>query len=149
MIVPTPSSAWPKVCLRVAQLRAGGHRVWLVKEAPLQAFSPPYRLTRLAMLDRPVDDVGLAVEAHHKRQVFISQLFAQLAQEDPACAWSIRRRGCAMKTACATPNSAAIRCTPMTITCPKSVRGLWRRSSSRCLWPASPGKPQAQTNAAK
>jgi len=69
---------------RVAQLRAAGHRVWLVKEAPLQAFSPPYRLTRLAMLDRPVDDVGLAVEAHHKRQVFISQLFAQLAQNDPA-----------------------------------------------------------------
>lgn len=69
---------------RVAQLRAAGHRVWLVKEAPLQAFSPPYRLTRLAMLDRPVDDVGLDVEAHHKRQVFISQLFAQLAQEDPA-----------------------------------------------------------------
>ncbi len=54
------------------------------EEAPLQAFSPPYRLTRLAMLDRPVDDVGLDVEAHHKRQVFISQLFAQLAQEDPA-----------------------------------------------------------------
>ncbi|MNB83082.1 O-acetyltransferase OatA [compost metagenome] len=68
---------------RVAQLRAGGHRVWLVKEAPLQAFSPPYRLTRLAMLARPVDDVGLALAEHHKRQAFISQLFAQLAQ-DPA-----------------------------------------------------------------
>lgn len=68
---------------RVAQLRAGGHRVWLVKEVPLQTFSPPYRLTRLAMLDRPVDDVGLAVAEHHKRQVFISQLFAQLAK-DPA-----------------------------------------------------------------
>ncbi|MBV7476935.1 acyltransferase family protein [Pseudomonas sp. PDM31] len=68
---------------RVMQLRAGGHRVWLVKEAPLQAFSPPYRLTRLAMLDRPVDDVGLAVGEHQKRQTFISQLFAQLAQ-DPA-----------------------------------------------------------------
>ncbi|EJM36635.1 putative acyltransferase [Pseudomonas sp. GM33] len=68
---------------RVGQLRAGGHRVWLVKEVPLQAFSPPYRLTRLAMLDRPVDDVGLALAEHHKRQAFISQLFAQLAQ-DPA-----------------------------------------------------------------
>lgn len=68
---------------RVTQLRAGGHRVWLVKEVPLQTFSPPYRLTRLAMLDRPVDDVGLAVAEHHKRQVFISQLFAQLAK-DPA-----------------------------------------------------------------
>ncbi|MBX8470652.1 acyltransferase [Pseudomonas sp. RIT778] len=68
---------------RVAQLRAGGHRVWLVKEVPLQAFSPPYRLTRLAMLDRPVDDVGLNVAEHHKRQAFISQLFADLAK-DPA-----------------------------------------------------------------
>ncbi|MFY0728415.1 acyltransferase family protein [Pseudomonas sp. NFX15] len=68
---------------RVAQLRAQGHRVWLVKEAPLQAFSPPYRLTRLAMLGRPVDDVGLAIAKHHERQAFISQLFAQLAQ-DPA-----------------------------------------------------------------
>ncbi|WP_085693798.1 MULTISPECIES: acyltransferase family protein [unclassified Pseudomonas] len=68
---------------RVAQLRAGGHRVWLVKEAPLQAFSPPYRLTRLAMLNRPVDDVGLALGEHLKRQTFISGLFAQLAQ-DPA-----------------------------------------------------------------
>ncbi|MFJ4197195.1 acyltransferase family protein [Pseudomonas sp. NPDC089534] len=68
---------------RVAQLRAGGHRVWLVKEVPLQAFSPPYRLTRLAMLNRPVDDVGLAVGEHLKRQAFISRLFAQLAQ-DPA-----------------------------------------------------------------
>ena len=35
------------------------------------------------MLARPVDDVGLALAEHHKRQAFISQLFAQLAQ-DPA-----------------------------------------------------------------
>ncbi|MBV6827304.1 acyltransferase family protein [Pseudomonas sp. PD9R] len=68
---------------RVQQLRAAGHRVWLVKEVPLQAFSPPYRLSRLAMLNRPVDDVGLALAEHLKRQAFISQLFAQLAQ-DPA-----------------------------------------------------------------
>jgi peptidoglycan/LPS O-acetylase OafA/YrhL len=63
----------------VRQLREGGHRVWLVKEAPLQQFSPPYRLTRLAMLHRPTDDVGLAVAEHFKRQAFISQLFAQIA----------------------------------------------------------------------
>ncbi|MFP0194403.1 acyltransferase family protein [Pseudomonas sp. PHC1] len=68
---------------RVAQLRAGGHRVWLVKEVPLQAFSPPYRLTRLAMLDRSVGGVGLNVAEHHKRQAFISHLFADLAK-DPA-----------------------------------------------------------------
>ncbi|SMQ28526.1 Peptidoglycan/LPS O-acetylase OafA/YrhL, contains acyltransferase and SGNH-hydrolase domains [Pseudomonas helmanticensis] len=68
---------------RVAQLRASGHRVWLVKEAPLQAFSPPYRLTRLAMLDRSVEGVGQQVAVHHERQVFISQLFAELAK-DPA-----------------------------------------------------------------
>lgn len=63
----------------VRKLRDGGHRVWLVKEAPLQQFSPPYRLSRLAMLHRPTDDVGLAVTEHFKRQAFISQLFAQIA----------------------------------------------------------------------
>lgn len=67
----------------VRQLREGGHRVWLVKEAPLQTFSPPYRLSRLAMLHRPTDDVGLAVTEHLKRQAFISQLFTQLAQANP------------------------------------------------------------------
>jgi hypothetical protein len=118
---------------RVAQLRAGGHRVWLVKEAPLQAFSPPYRLTRLAMLDRPVDDVGLDVEAHHNARCSSVSCLRNLRRRIRPCAWSIRRHGCAMTKACATPNSAAIRCTPMTTTCPKSVRGLWRRSSSRCL----------------
>ncbi|UWF49131.1 acyltransferase [Pseudomonas sp. N3-W] len=68
---------------RVQQLRADGHRVWLVKEAPLQAFSAPYRLSRLAMLHRPTGDVGLDVAQHLKRQVFISQLFARLAKADP------------------------------------------------------------------
>jgi len=66
---------------QLAQLREGGHRVWLVKEAPLQPFSPPYRLTRLAMLGHPVDGVGLAIGEHDKRQAFISRLFAQLAQD--------------------------------------------------------------------
>jgi len=66
---------------RVRQLRSGGHRVWLVKEVPLQTFSPPYRLTRLAMLDRPTDDVGLALSEHLKRQAFISHLFSQLASD--------------------------------------------------------------------
>ncbi|AWM94968.1 acyltransferase [Pseudomonas sp. 31-12] len=67
----------------VRQLRNGGHRVWLIKEAPLQPFSPPYRLSRLAMLHRPTDDVGLAVAEHFKRQAFISQLFAQVAAANP------------------------------------------------------------------
>lgn len=67
--------------VRLAQLRASGHRVWLVKEVPLQAFSPPYRLTRLAMLGQAVDGVGLALGEHEKRQAFISRLFAELAQE--------------------------------------------------------------------
>ncbi|PMX04153.1 acyltransferase [Pseudomonas sp. FW215-R2] len=66
---------------RLAQLREDGHRVWLVKEAPLQAFNPPYRLTRLAMLGHSVDEVGLAIGEHDKRQAFISRLFAQLAQD--------------------------------------------------------------------
>ncbi|MDR9750930.1 acyltransferase family protein [Pseudomonas sp. SZMC_28357] len=66
---------------RVQQLRAGGHRVWLVKEAPLQTFSPPYRLSRLAMLNRPTSAEGLALSEHLKRQAFISQLFNQLAAD--------------------------------------------------------------------
>ncbi|WP_438300101.1 acyltransferase family protein [Pseudomonas sp. NMS19W] len=66
---------------QLAQLREGGHRVWLVKEAPLQPFSPPYRLTRLAMLGHPVDGVGLAIGEHDKRQAFINHLFARLAQD--------------------------------------------------------------------
>jgi peptidoglycan/LPS O-acetylase OafA/YrhL len=66
----------------VRQLRAGGHRVWLVKEVPLQPFSPPYRLSRLAMMNRPTDNVGLAVAEHFKRQAFIGQLFAEIATAD-------------------------------------------------------------------
>ncbi|MHC8389104.1 acyltransferase family protein [Pseudomonas sp. MDT2-39-1] len=67
----------------VRQLRSGGHRVWLIKEAPLQPFSPPYRLSRLAMLHRPTEGVGQAVAEHFKRQAFISQLFAQIAAANP------------------------------------------------------------------
>ncbi|TBN32554.1 acyltransferase family protein [Pseudomonas sp. BGI-2] len=67
----------------VRQLRNGGHRVWLIKEAPLQPFSPPYRLSRLAMLHRPTEGVGQAVAEHFKRQAFISQLFAQIAAANP------------------------------------------------------------------
>ncbi|WP_409315871.1 acyltransferase family protein [Pseudomonas sp. KCJK9016] len=66
---------------KVARLREDGRRVWLVKEVPLQAFSPPYRLTRLAMLGHAVDGVGLAVDEHERRQGFISRLFAELAQD--------------------------------------------------------------------
>lgn len=66
----------------VRQLRANGHRVWLMKEAPLQPFNPPYRLSRLAMLHRPTADVGIAVAEHRKQQIFIGQLFAQLAAAD-------------------------------------------------------------------
>ncbi|RON47378.1 acyltransferase [Pseudomonas frederiksbergensis] len=71
---------------RVQQLRAGGHRVWLIKEVPLQPFSPPYRLSRLAMLHRPTADVGMDVAVHLKRQAFISQLFAQIAASDSGVA---------------------------------------------------------------
>ncbi|MEB0043914.1 MULTISPECIES: acyltransferase family protein [unclassified Pseudomonas] len=67
---------------RVQELRSAGHRVWLVKEAPLQPFNPPYRLSRLAMLHRPTTDVGMAVADHLKRQAFIRQLFTQLAAAD-------------------------------------------------------------------
>lgn len=70
----------------VHRLRSSGHRVWLVKEVPLQSFSPPYRLSRLAMLHRPTADVGMDVADHLKRQAFISQLFAQIAASDAGVA---------------------------------------------------------------
>ena len=67
----------------VQQLRAGGHRVWLVKEVPLQEFSPPYRLSRLAMLDRPTDKEGMPLAEHLERQAYISKVFEQIAAADP------------------------------------------------------------------
>lgn len=67
---------------RVAGLRAAGHRVWLVKEVPLQEMVVPYRLSRLAMLNRSVEGEGLDVAHHVRRQVFITQLFDQLAAAD-------------------------------------------------------------------
>ena len=67
---------------RIKGLRAAGHRVWLVKEVPLQEIIVPYRLSRLAMMHRPVDREGLPVAEHLKRQAFISQLFAELAAAD-------------------------------------------------------------------
>lgn len=67
---------------RIKGLRAAGHRVWLVKEVPLQEIIVPYRLSRLAMMHRPVDKEGLPVEEHMKRQAFITQLFDELAAAD-------------------------------------------------------------------
>jgi len=67
----------------VQQVRASGRRVWLVKEVPLQDFSVPYRLSRLAMLGRPTDREGLPLEDHLKRQAYISSVFEQIAAADP------------------------------------------------------------------
>lgn len=66
----------------VQQLRAGGHRVWLVKEVPLQEFNVPYRLSRLAMLGRPTDKEGLPLAEHLQRQAYISSVFEQIAAAD-------------------------------------------------------------------
>lgn len=66
----------------VQQLRASGHRVWLVKEVPLQAFNVPYRLSRLAMLGRPTDREGLPLAEHVERQAFISSVFERIAAAD-------------------------------------------------------------------
>ncbi|WP_277961850.1 acyltransferase family protein [Pseudomonas sp. RIT-To-2] len=66
----------------VARLREQHRRVWLVEEAPLQKQRVPYRLTRLAMLGRPVANEGLPLAEHRRRQAFISQLFGQLAAAD-------------------------------------------------------------------
>jgi hypothetical protein len=67
----------------VQQLRASGHRVWLVKEVPLQEFSPPYRLSRLAMLGRPTDKEGMPLDEHLQRQAYISSVFERMAAADP------------------------------------------------------------------
>ena len=68
---------------RINELRTAGHRVWLMKEAPLQPFNPPYRLSRLAMLHQPTAGTGFALSEHLKQKAFINQLFAQLAANDP------------------------------------------------------------------
>ena len=67
---------------RVEQLRKAGYRVWLMKEAPLQPFNPPYRLSRLAMLHQPTADVGMPVEDHLRQKAFINRLFADIAAAD-------------------------------------------------------------------
>lgn len=67
---------------RVEQLREAGYRVWLMKEAPLQPFNPPYRLSRLAMLHQPTAGVGMPVEDHLKQKAFINRLFADIAAAD-------------------------------------------------------------------
>ena len=71
---------------RIRGLRAAGHRVWLVKEVPLQKIIVPYRLSRLAMMHRPVDGEGLPVAEHEQRQAFITQLFNALAAADSGVA---------------------------------------------------------------
>ena len=67
---------------RVEQLRKAGYRVWLMKEAPLQPFNPPYRLSRLAMLHQPTAYVGMPVEDHLRQKAFINRLFADIAAAD-------------------------------------------------------------------
>ncbi|MBT2371716.1 acyltransferase family protein [Pseudomonas fluorescens] len=71
----------------VQQVRASGRRVWLAKEVPLQDFSVPYRLSRLAMLGRPTDREGLPLKDHLKRQAYISSVFEQIAAADPGVRW--------------------------------------------------------------
>ncbi|MBP1126750.1 MULTISPECIES: acyltransferase family protein [Pseudomonas] len=67
---------------RIKGLRAAGHRVWLVKEVPLQEIIVPYRLSRLAMMHRPVDREGLPIAKHLAREAFIANLFDELAAAD-------------------------------------------------------------------
>lgn len=67
---------------RIKGLRAAGHRVWLVKEVPLQEIIVPYHLSRLAMMHRPVDGEGLPVAKHLEREAFIARLFDELAAAD-------------------------------------------------------------------
>jgi peptidoglycan/LPS O-acetylase OafA/YrhL len=67
----------------VQALREGGSRVWLMDEVPLQRFNAPYRLSRLAMLERPTQGIGRALVEHLQRQAFVHALFAELAAADP------------------------------------------------------------------
>lgn len=92
---------------RIRDLRAAGHKVWLVKEVPLQEIIVPYRLSRLAMMNRPVDGEGLAVAEHVKRQAFITQLFDELAAADSGVAVLDPRHYCAAPMGCAGSNSMA------------------------------------------
>lgn len=68
---------------KVEQLRADGHRVWLVKEVPLQDFNVPYRLSRLAMLGRPTEAEGASLAEHMQRQAYINSVFDNIAAADP------------------------------------------------------------------
>ncbi|MFT0472424.1 acyltransferase family protein [Pseudomonas antarctica] len=68
---------------QVQHLRASGHRVWLVKEVPLQEFDVPFRLARLAMLGRRTDKEGLPLAEHLARQAYISATFERIAASDP------------------------------------------------------------------
>ena len=54
-----------------------------MKEAPLQPFNPPYRLSRMAMLGQPTDHVGMPLADHLKQKAFINTLFDQFAAADP------------------------------------------------------------------
>ncbi|WP_379557537.1 SGNH hydrolase domain-containing protein, partial [Pseudomonas sp. MD332_6] len=54
----------------------------LVKVFPLHEIIVPYRLSRLEMINRPVDGEGLPVAEHVKRQAFITQVFDELAAAD-------------------------------------------------------------------
>ncbi|AIS19026.1 acyltransferase [Pseudomonas rhizosphaerae] len=67
----------------VQALRQGGSRVWLLDEVPLQSANAPYRLSRLAMLERPTQGVGRSLSEHRQRQAFMHALFAELAAGDP------------------------------------------------------------------
>lgn len=68
----------------VQALRAGGSRVWLVEEVPLQQVNAPYRLSRLAMLHRPTAGMGRPLVDHQQRQAFVHALFAKLGADDPS-----------------------------------------------------------------
>ncbi|MBC2679443.1 acyltransferase family protein [Pseudomonas baltica] len=67
----------------VRALRQAGSRVWLLDEVPLQNANAPYRLSRLAMLQRSTDGIGRPLREHRQRQAFMQGLFAELAASDP------------------------------------------------------------------
>jgi peptidoglycan/LPS O-acetylase OafA/YrhL len=66
----------------VAQLRAAGKRVWLVKEVPDQRVAIADRLVRLSMLGQPTAGYGRPLSERDRRQAFVDQLFQHMSAKD-------------------------------------------------------------------
>lgn len=62
----------------VKQLQQLGVTVWILKQVPLQRFSPPRRLARASLSDKMGSVLGRPLEEHLRRQSFVNSVFDQL-----------------------------------------------------------------------